>query len=596
MNPIIARELISHFRIGRTFRHLFVLLLLAGGIFCLIYSMYMSRNVPLSITGRSLFYPLIYLSCLMVVPLSGMAANAIVQEREKNTLELLLNTPLKNVSILLGKSIAVLLYGLLILSSLLPMLSICFLMGGLSPSEVIQCYVVICTFYCFVAVMCIAISLFSRSSGMAVQLSSLAIVLFLLTPMVGKYLFLFFFSNLRSFDLRLEMWFNPVLTLIKLHNPSFQPVWGVVRFGDMSIFSPIVYLQQYPGFMFGSVILVLTIGIFFYTTILFRKYRTWLTTAPAYKNRRFWRNKKNVGSDDPTLKEVIKPYFGLHWTAVSQRERLEQNRRFLSRWSTLSIASLLLSAVITWFIYEQGFTAGLDHNHGGTYIVTLLTVFPILFFFVPVHPSYCVLREFQRESWPLLRNTMFSSFDIVFGKVYGSFRHSMIPIVALFFFYYLFMSIALYCSGGLPHRTFLSELSVLAIFLTACVFFYSCVGIYFSGASIRRRVSPHRKTVSVVILHVLLPYLVFGIFMLGLSLIAYVKNFGHVQQWFTSDVFEHYSRFFIAYVFPFSPLYYLIDFHWDDRMYWISGIHVLILLCLGVFLISLSTAQIQRRD
>ena len=96
--------------------------------------------------GHALFIGISVLQAGMVCLLApAFTSGAITGEREQRSLDMLLVTNLKARSILLGKLGSALGYiGLLIISSV-PVLSVCFLFGGVSPDELIAAYVLIGT-------------------------------------------------------------------------------------------------------------------------------------------------------------------------------------------------------------------------------------------------------------------------------------------------------------------------------------------------------------------------------------------------------------------------------------------------------------------
>jgi ABC-type transport system involved in multi-copper enzyme maturation permease subunit len=96
--------------------------------------------------GHMLFIGISVLQASMVCLLApAFTSAAITGEREQRSLDMLLVTKLRPRSILLGKLGSALSYiGLLIVSSI-PVLSVCFLFGGVSPAELICTYVLIAT-------------------------------------------------------------------------------------------------------------------------------------------------------------------------------------------------------------------------------------------------------------------------------------------------------------------------------------------------------------------------------------------------------------------------------------------------------------------
>lgn len=82
------------------------------------------------------------LAVVLVVP--AFPATGIVREVRRRTMELLLNSPLRRIEILLGKTVALLAFALILLAVTLPAFACCYAMGGISLfSDVGAVYVLI---------------------------------------------------------------------------------------------------------------------------------------------------------------------------------------------------------------------------------------------------------------------------------------------------------------------------------------------------------------------------------------------------------------------------------------------------------------------
>jgi ABC-type transport system involved in multi-copper enzyme maturation permease subunit len=82
-------------------------------------------------------------TALVALVFPALATAALCQERESNTLEALLMTPLSPLQIVWGKAGGVLALALLMVASTVPLTSLCFLLGGVSPGEMISAYAVL---------------------------------------------------------------------------------------------------------------------------------------------------------------------------------------------------------------------------------------------------------------------------------------------------------------------------------------------------------------------------------------------------------------------------------------------------------------------
>lgn len=94
--------------------------------------------------GQTLFIALFVLLTLLVVFLApAFTAGTISQERERQTFELLVATPLPALAVVLGKLLSALVYLFLLIVSSIPLMSLVFTFGGISPDDVVRAYLVL---------------------------------------------------------------------------------------------------------------------------------------------------------------------------------------------------------------------------------------------------------------------------------------------------------------------------------------------------------------------------------------------------------------------------------------------------------------------
>ena len=130
MNPVIQREFFGILRSPKAFAALLTLTV----AFSIAVLMRWPSDAKVDLSGeqsigvfRVFGYGLLA-GVIFLVP--AFPASSIVKEKNKGTLALLLNSPLKSSSIYLGKLAGVLLFSLLVLLSSLPAAAACFAMGG----------------------------------------------------------------------------------------------------------------------------------------------------------------------------------------------------------------------------------------------------------------------------------------------------------------------------------------------------------------------------------------------------------------------------------------------------------------------------------
>jgi ABC-type transport system involved in multi-copper enzyme maturation permease subunit len=142
-NPVLVRELRAGLRSVKAFSLLALYVALLGAI----VTVYFPAGAEIDLQsdggdkGRTLFWTLVTGQLfLTIIMIPALATGALAQERERQTLEPLLLTPLSPLQIVWGKAGGVLsLVGLLLLASL-PLTSLCFLLGGVSPGMLVMAY------------------------------------------------------------------------------------------------------------------------------------------------------------------------------------------------------------------------------------------------------------------------------------------------------------------------------------------------------------------------------------------------------------------------------------------------------------------------
>ena len=84
------------------------------------------------------------LETLQVVFLApASTAGSISQEREKQTLELLVVTPISSLAMVIGKLFSALIYVWLLIAASIPLTAIVFVYGGVAPDDVLRGYIVL---------------------------------------------------------------------------------------------------------------------------------------------------------------------------------------------------------------------------------------------------------------------------------------------------------------------------------------------------------------------------------------------------------------------------------------------------------------------
>jgi ABC-type transport system involved in multi-copper enzyme maturation permease subunit len=94
--------------------------------------------------GQALFSGLlVVMTVLTLIFAPALASGAISMEREKQTLELLVTTPISTLGMLVAKLIASLAYVFLLIVASIPLMSIVFAFGGVGPEDLVRAYVLL---------------------------------------------------------------------------------------------------------------------------------------------------------------------------------------------------------------------------------------------------------------------------------------------------------------------------------------------------------------------------------------------------------------------------------------------------------------------
>jgi ABC-2 type transport system permease protein len=140
-NPVLIKELKLRFRSFKSFTGiLFYLLVLSVFVFGFIFistnftgSGFINPEQSVILFGMLTFVQLALI--LFITP--GLTAGAISSEREKQTLNILLTTSQSSFQIILGKMSSSIVFLLLLLIAGLPLYSLVFLFGGISPGQLL---------------------------------------------------------------------------------------------------------------------------------------------------------------------------------------------------------------------------------------------------------------------------------------------------------------------------------------------------------------------------------------------------------------------------------------------------------------------------
>ena len=141
-NPVLIRELLVNLRSNRAF---VLQLLYVTFLGVVVYFAWPSEGKLVSADLAQRLFNMFFLGQFFLVALvaPSFAAGSITGEKERKTYEMLLASPLRPTSILVGKLLSSLTYLVILILSSLPLMIICFLLGGILLSEIARAYLIL---------------------------------------------------------------------------------------------------------------------------------------------------------------------------------------------------------------------------------------------------------------------------------------------------------------------------------------------------------------------------------------------------------------------------------------------------------------------
>ena len=185
-NPIIQYELLGLLRTNRAIMIQIGLVIVLNVVVLAMWP----ADAAVNLGGRQaqqLFSTFMYglLICmLMITPV--FPATAIVRERQRNTLVLLLTSRMSPISILIGKVSAAFCFILLILLLSLPAASACFTMGGITFGNFVAAYAVLGLCAAEVTMIGLLVSSYAKSNDSALRVTY-GIILVMTVIVLGPY-------------------------------------------------------------------------------------------------------------------------------------------------------------------------------------------------------------------------------------------------------------------------------------------------------------------------------------------------------------------------------------------------------------------------
>jgi ABC-2 type transport system permease protein len=174
--------------------------------------------------GQAIFTTILLVQTLLTVLfVPALTSGSISIEREKQTMELLLSTPISTLGFVLGKLVSSLAYVFLLILASLPLMSVVFTFGGIAPDDVLRGYLVLIAAAFGMGAIGVFMSALLKRSGVSTALSYLLVFALVFGTLV-LHTYLMISASVERFDAggRLRpppdaiLWFSPLVADVDL--------------------------------------------------------------------------------------------------------------------------------------------------------------------------------------------------------------------------------------------------------------------------------------------------------------------------------------------------------------------------------------------
>ncbi|GAC1472195.1 MAG: ABC transporter permease [Isosphaeraceae bacterium] len=177
-NPVLMRELLVNLRSPRSFLLQFLYVIFLGSMVFFYWPSGVDSGRQVSSGVARRLFDLFFLGQFFLIALVAptFAAGSITGEKERKTYEMLLASPLKPSKILVGKLFSSLTYLVILIISSLPLMILCFLLGGILLSEITRAYLILILVAGTFGLLSVACSCYFRRTSSALVVSYLVIL------------------------------------------------------------------------------------------------------------------------------------------------------------------------------------------------------------------------------------------------------------------------------------------------------------------------------------------------------------------------------------------------------------------------------------
>jgi ABC-type transport system involved in multi-copper enzyme maturation permease subunit len=177
-NPVLQRELLVNLRMVRAFVLLLVYIALLGAVVYVAWPSQEKIDPSRRSEEAQRLVNLFFLSQYVIISLMApsFTAGTITGEKERQTYEMLLASPMRPAAIVLGKLLAALAHLAVLVFASLPIVMLCLPLGGVSPYEVLATYVAMAASVLLFGMICIAASSYFTRTIASLVVSYLVIL------------------------------------------------------------------------------------------------------------------------------------------------------------------------------------------------------------------------------------------------------------------------------------------------------------------------------------------------------------------------------------------------------------------------------------
>ena len=405
VNPIIQREFVGTLRSRRAF---LVQVLLVAALATLVIVRWPSEG-RMDLSGAAaqqvlrIFGYGLMTALILITPV--FPATSIVREAQQRTLELLLNSPMRRWSIVIGKLIGVLGFILLLLVLSIPAAAACYAMGGVDLYQQLgRMYLVLFVLALMYSTLGFLISTYARSSDSALRLT-FGVILLLAVVTLGPFAFL-----------QGQPWLSPggeqVIDWIRCISP-ISAMMDVL--GDTGIGSDLAVISN-PALRFVMIASISSLVFLF-----------WSMARCSYALMDRARSSGKVTDDRSTGVRVYRRIMYLWFFDPQRRSGLigpltnpvtvkEQRTRRLGRghWMMRLIGACLVVSLLLMLVAANQSD---EHGTSGMGAIMVVLQMSLIILLTPSLASGLISTERESGGWQLLQMTPLSAVTILFGKL-----------------------------------------------------------------------------------------------------------------------------------------------------------------------------------